>query len=111
MNYQAQKDAITDKVAGVANDTVEGVSRAADRLQREGASLQNSLANKASDLSDKVSTSLKNVGVDTDDVKAAMGDALDALGANIRQVVKNRPMGALAIAAGLGLLFGLMSTR
>lgn len=73
--------------------------------------MQANLANKAADISGKVSTSLRKAGVDTHEAKVAMGDALDALGSNIRQVVKNRPMGALAVAAGIGLLFGLMSTR
>jgi len=111
MTYQPQKDAIADKFVGAVSDAADRAGDLADRLQKQGANAQDMLANKAAELSGQVSATLKKVGVDTDDVKGAMGDALDQLGSNLRQIVKNRPIGALALAAGIGLLFGIMSAR
>ena len=44
-------------------------------------------------------------------MRKTLNSSLDAIGKSLRVKVRERPLGALAVAAAIGLVFGVMSNR
>lgn len=100
MTYQEQQDAIKNKVVGVANDASDRASNFADAATRQGA-----------DLANRASKALNDAGLDTDSLGNAISSALDTVAKSVRSTVRDRPLGALAVTAAIGLILGAMSSR
>lgn len=100
MTYQEQQDAIKNKVVGVVNDASDRASNLADSATRQGA-----------DLANRASKALSDAGVDTELLGSAFSSAIDLLAKSVRSNVRDRPLGALAVTAAIGLILGAMSNR
>lgn len=109
MTYQEQKDAIKDKVVGVVNDTSDRAQSVADKAKNEGAAVRRNVTDTASDIANRARDAINSV--DADSVRSTLAASLDAVGKSLRVKVRERPLGALAVAAVLGLVLGAMSNR
>lgn len=94
---------------GIAWSTRHPASQA--RRSIGGAQAADRVARTTSDLADQVSTSLKSYGVDTDQMKAIARDQAGQLQQALVDTVRSRPIAALAVAAALGVVLGVMTTR
>lgn len=70
-----------------------------------------SAANAAGEALTNINHKLKAVGVDTDVMKDAAKEQVSDLQKLIADELKARPLRTLGIAAGVGLLVGLLATR
>ena len=111
MSYQEQQDAIKNKLTGVVNDVGDHVSNVADKASKEGAAAKREIVDAASDMASRATEALNDAGFDTDSVSKALRSSLGVVAANLRKSVRGRPLAALAVAAGIGLLLGAMSSR
>lgn len=116
MAYQEQMDSVKQKVTAAVGNAVDSAakvadsaSKLADKAQTGGAALSRDLGNQAADLSGQVSSSMKGFGADAADLTATMGDAWDALEERFRELVRRRPMRAVAVSVAVGMLLGYMS--
>jgi ElaB/YqjD/DUF883 family membrane-anchored ribosome-binding protein len=109
MTYQEQKDAIKDKVVGVVNDVSDRASSVADKARSEGAAAKREVYGAANDIASRARDAINSV--DTDSMRKTINSSLDAIGKSLRVKVRERPLGALAVAAAIGLVFGVMSNR
>jgi ElaB/YqjD/DUF883 family membrane-anchored ribosome-binding protein len=100
MSYEENRDRMMNKASSLAGEAIDRGAQAADRVART-----------TSDLADQVSGSLKSYGVDTDQVKAIAKDQVGQLQQALADTVRSRPLGALAVAAALGVVLGVMTTR
>lgn len=101
------KTRATDKADTVKKRVKESVQNA----EREVSELGDDVARGASDLADAVSSRLKTVGVDTDVMANLAKDQASELQRLIGDELRSHPMRALGIAAALGVVVGLMTTR
>lgn len=98
-------------VADKAQSAVDAVQQRASELQDTVARGATRAAETVSRAADGVSSRLRSAGVDTDVmVEAAKGKASE-LQQLIVDEVKSRPLRALGVAAALGLVVGLLSSR
>jgi ElaB/YqjD/DUF883 family membrane-anchored ribosome-binding protein len=111
MTYQEQQDAIKNKVVGTYNDVAGHMSNIADKAAREGASAKRDIANTASDLANRASDALNEAGVDTESLSKALRSSLESISKSVGAIVRERPLGALAVTAALGLIIGAISSR
>lgn len=102
-NLEAANDAATE--------TLEAVKNGADTASREASELATTMARSAGELAETVNTKLKTVGVDTDMMVTAAKDQASELQRLISDEISNRPVRALGIAAAVGLVVGLMTSR
>jgi ElaB/YqjD/DUF883 family membrane-anchored ribosome-binding protein len=113
MAYQERVDAATQKAANAANDAASNVadsaSKAAEKIQTGADSVRREVVNRAADLGDQLSDTVKRLGVDTSEIKASMDDAWDALEGRFRELVRRRPVRAVVVAAAVGVLLGFVS--
>ena len=109
MSYQEQKDAIKDKVVGVVNEVSDRAASVAEKAKHEGAAARREVVNAASDLAERASDALDSIDAET--VGKTLSASLDAIGKTLRKKVRERPLGALAVAAAIGLVLGAMSGR
>ncbi len=109
MTYQEQKDAIKDKVVGVVNDVGDRASSVADKARSEGAAAKREVYGAASDIADRARDAYNSI--DADSMRKTLNSSLDAIGKSLRVKVRERPLGALAVAAAVGLVLGVMSNR
>jgi ElaB/YqjD/DUF883 family membrane-anchored ribosome-binding protein len=109
MTYQEQKGAIKDKVAGVVGDMTDRAASVAEKARSEGAAAKREVVNVASDLANRASEALNSVDAET--VGKTVSASFNALGQSLRAKVRERPLGALAVAAAIGLVLGAMSKR
>ncbi len=109
MTYQEQKDAIKDKVVGVVNDVSDRASNVADKARSEGAAARREVYGAANDIADRARDAYNSI--DADSMRKTINSSLDAIGKSLRVKVRERPLGALAVAAAIGLVFGVMSNR
>lgn len=87
------------------------VRQDAETLRQDASELGETVMRNASEVAETVSAKLKAVGVDTDVmVDAAKGQASE-LQRLIAEELRARPLRALGIAAALGLVVGMMTTR
>lgn len=100
MSYEENRDRMINKASGLAGDAIDRGAQVADRVART-----------TSDLADQVSTSLKSYEVDTDQMKAIAKDQAGQLQQALVDTVRSRPIAALAVAAALGVVLGVMTTR
>jgi ElaB/YqjD/DUF883 family membrane-anchored ribosome-binding protein len=111
MSMQDQAEKAIDTAAGSARSTLNGVSDAVNGAHDQGERLAKNVARQTSQFAGQVSSSLKSAGLDTDKLaEQARGQARDLQSALI-ETIRSRPVGALAVAAGIGLFIGLMSSR
>ncbi len=111
MSLEEQKSRIAAAARSAKSDLDNRVDAATANVKQEAADLQDSVMRGASDLAENVSTKLKSVGVDTDVmVNAAKGRATE-LQKLLMSELQDRPMRALGIAAAVGVLFGMLSSR
>jgi len=109
MTYQEQKDTIKDKVVGVYNDVSDRAGNVADKARSEGAAAKRDVFGAANDIAGRAVDAISKV--DTDSVRKSLNASLDAVGKSLRGTVRERPLGALAVAAAIGLVLGVMSNR
>jgi ElaB/YqjD/DUF883 family membrane-anchored ribosome-binding protein len=100
MTYQEQQEAIKNKVVGVVNDAADRAGDLADKASRQG-----------TDIANRASKALNDAGVDTDSLGNAISSAFDTLAKSVRTTVRDRPLGAIAVTAAIGLILGAMSSR
>lgn len=82
-----------------------------ERAEREARSRGDDLHRSASDMAENVSAKLKNVGVDTDVMAQAAHDQMTELQRLLADELRARPFRALGVAAAVGFVFALMTTR
>jgi ElaB/YqjD/DUF883 family membrane-anchored ribosome-binding protein len=111
MNYQEQQEAIKQKVAGTVNDVAGHMSNLADKARTEGAATKRNLSTTASDLANRATDALNDAGLDTESLSNALRSSLQAISKSLGAVVRDRPLGALAVTAVIGLVIGAMSSR
>lgn len=111
MNEHLNKNRTMNKAEAMKDDMMDRAKTETERLERDGRSAVDNLANKASDVADTVSTKLKTVGVDTDVMVTAAKDQATELQRMLAQELQARPMRALGVAAAVGLFVGLLTTR
>ena len=109
MTYQEQKDAIQDKVVGVVNDIGARAASVAEKARSESAAAGRDVAGAANDIAGRAKDALNSV--DADSLRQSLNASLDAIGKSLRMKVRDRPLGALAVAAAIGLVLGVMSNR
>ena len=109
MTYQEQKDAIKDKVVGVVNDVSDRAADVADKARREGAAAKRDVYGAANDIASRARDTINSV--DADSMRRTLNNSLDAIGKSLRVKVRERPLGALAVAGVIGLVLGVMSNR
>lgn len=94
-----------------AEDAANRVKQETETLRQDASKLGEKMMRDASEMADTVSTKLKSVGVDTDVmVDAAKGQASE-LQRLIAEELRTHPLRALGIAAALGVVVGLMTSR
>ena len=111
MSYQEQQDAIKHKVVGTYNDVAGHMSNIADKAGTEGAAAKREISRTASDLANRATDALHDAGVDTDSLSKALRSSLDSISKSVSSIVRDRPLGALAVTAVIGLVLGAMSSR
>jgi len=111
MTYQEQQDAIKNKVVGTANDVTDRASGFADRASRQAGEAKKQVVNTASDYANRAVDALNDYGVDTDNIGKALTSSADSIGKSLRSLVRDRPLGALALTAAIGLIIGAMTSR
>ena len=82
----------------------EHASEAVDRFADAATSV-------AGNVSDQAAKALSRAGVEGDNLKSALGNVLESAGAEVRGIIRDKPMGALAAAAAFGLVVGLATRR
>jgi ElaB/YqjD/DUF883 family membrane-anchored ribosome-binding protein len=102
-NFEAAND--------TATETIEAVKNGAETASREASELASTVVRSAGEIADTVATKLKTVGVDTDVMVTAAKDQASELQRLIGEEISNRPVRALGIAAAVGLVVGLMTSR
>ena len=111
MSYQEQQDAIKNKVVGTYNDVAGHMSNVADTASRQGVAAKRDLQSAASDIATRATDALHDAGVDTDSMSKALRSSADSISKSLSSIVRDRPLGALAITAVVGLIIGAMSSR
>jgi ElaB/YqjD/DUF883 family membrane-anchored ribosome-binding protein len=111
MAYQEQQDAIKNKVVGVVSDVGDRMSNVADNASRQGAAAKREISNAASDVASRAADALNDAGIDTDSLGKALNSSMDSVAKSLRSLVRDRPLGALAVTAAIGLIVGAMSSR
>jgi len=111
MAAMPKTETVFKSVDGLKEEAIGRASAAFDAAQREAADLQDEVTRRAAKAADTFAAKLKAAGVDTDVmVEAAKGQA-GALQRFLADEVKSRPVRALGVAAALGLVVGLISSR
>lgn len=111
MTYQEQQDAIKNKVVGVVNDVADRAASVADSASRQGAAAKKEVMRTAADVAHRASDALSEAGIDTDSLSKALSTSVESISRSVRTMVRDRPLGALAITAAIGLILGAMSSR
>ncbi len=116
MAYQDQMDAVKQKVATAVGNAADSAAKVADsaaklrdKAQTDGGALWRDIGNRAADLSGQVSDSMKSLGADAADLTATVGDAWDALEERFRELVRRRPVRAVAVSVAVGSVLGFVS--
>ena len=109
MTYQEQKDAIKDKVVGVVNDASDRAASVAEKAKSEGEAVKRDIYSAANDIAGRAKDAINSV--DADSVRKTLSASADAIGKSLRDKVRERPLGALAVAGLIGLVLGVMSNR
>ena len=111
MSYQEQQEAIKNKVTGVVSDFSDRAADVADRASRQADGARKDLSRTASDIASRAKGALDDAGVDTDSLGKALSSSFDAVAKSLRDTVRDRPLGAIAVTAAIGLIIGAMSSR
>jgi len=96
MTYQEQQDAIKNKATELGD-------RASGFMDKAG--------RQANDAKKQAVDTLHDYGVDTDTLGKALTSSADSIGKSLRSLVRDRPLGALAVTAAVGLIIGAMTSR
>lgn len=100
-----------ESTKAAAEQAANRVRQDTESLRQDASELGDKMMRNASEMAENVSTKLKSVGVDTDVmVDAAKGQASE-LQRIITEELRTRPLRALGIAAALGIVVGMMTTR
>ena len=111
MTYQEQQEAIKNKVVGVANDVADRASSVVGEASRQTAAAKHQIASAATDVANRAAGALNDAGVDTESLSRSLGDSFNSIAGAMRKMVRERPLGALAVTAVFGLILGAMSNR
>ncbi len=111
MTYQDQQDAIKNKVSGTVTEVADRASGMMDKASRQAGEAKRQVMNTASDYANRAADTLQDYGVDTDSLSKALGSSLDSVAKSVRGMVRDRPLGALAVTAAIGLIIGAMTSR
>jgi ElaB/YqjD/DUF883 family membrane-anchored ribosome-binding protein len=98
-------------VEDTAEAAKESVSAMAGEMRKDLGELGESIAANAQQAVSTVSGRLKSVGVDPEVMANAAKDQASLLQQFIAEELKTRPVRALGVAAAIGLVVGLMTTR
>lgn len=107
MSYSDNRERVARSVEAAKQEANEAVRNIADKASREAGDLKRAVADAAGE----VNTRLKDVGVDTDVMVSAAKEQVSELQRLVSDELRARPMRALGIAAAVGFIFGIMSTR
>ncbi len=94
---------IEDHVSSLSNSVNSMANDAADRGSR--------LADKASEVSGQVASSLRGMGINTDQLAVAARREIGAIEGALVDAVRARPLRAIALAGIAGLLIGVTRGR
>jgi ElaB/YqjD/DUF883 family membrane-anchored ribosome-binding protein len=111
MTYQDQQDAIKNKVVNSANDVADRAADVYDKASRQAGQAKKQVTNAASDYANRAVDTLNEYGVDTDSFGRALSTSANSIAKSLRGAVRDRPLGALAITAAVGLIIGAMTSR
>jgi len=111
MAAMQKNEGVFKSVDGLKEEAIGRASAAYDAAQREAAELQEEVTRRAAQAASTFAAKLKAAGVDTDVMVEAAKDQAGALQRYLASEVKNRPVRALGVAAALGLVVGLLSSR
>lgn len=103
--------ALFTRKQNMAEDVASRASDAARSVRSSAGSAVQTLANDASEAAANASRRLKSVGVDTDVMMHAAAERSSQLQTMIHDQVRRRPFRTLGVAAMLGALVGLLTTR
>ncbi|MGL5114867.1 MAG: hypothetical protein ACRC7G_15650 [Beijerinckiaceae bacterium] len=92
--------ALSDKAAGVSS-----------AIRRDLEDVGHSIADSASGVAATVSDRLKSVGVEADALAAAAKDEATVLQKLVADEMRKHPLRTLGVAAAIGVVVGLMSSR
>jgi ElaB/YqjD/DUF883 family membrane-anchored ribosome-binding protein len=98
-------------VEDTAEAAKDSVTAMAGEVRKDLGELGESIANNAQQAVSTVSDRLKSVGVDPDILASVAKDQASNLQQFIAEELKTRPVRALGVAAAVGLVLGLMTTR
>jgi ElaB/YqjD/DUF883 family membrane-anchored ribosome-binding protein len=89
----------------------KAIETASEFLTERSTQVKDAISRGAGELVDTVSTKLNAYGVDTDAVTQTVKEQSIKLRDLIGDELRSRPVRALGIAAGIGLVIGFMSRR
>jgi len=95
-------------LAGKASETFKDVKDAASDV---AGGVKDDLRKTADNASDEVDRHVSKTRADVEELKDAAYGLIDSLGEQARDVIRGKPIGALAAAATFGLLVGLATRR
>lgn len=95
-------------LAGKASDTLKDVRDTADAV---AGGVKDDLRKTKENASDEMNRHVSKTQADVEDLKDAAYGLIDSLGEQARDVIRGKPIGALAAAATFGLLVGLATRR
>jgi ElaB/YqjD/DUF883 family membrane-anchored ribosome-binding protein len=107
MSYPDNRERVARSVESAKQEASEAVRSVADKAGREATDLKRAVSEAAGQVNER----LKEVGVDTDVLVNSAKEQASELQRMIGDELRARPMRALGIAAAVGFIFGIMSTR
>jgi len=82
-----------------------------DIMANEATQIQDKLSRKASEYGDTINDKLKSAGVDTDKISYVAREQISDLQRLIGDELRQKPFRTIGIAAVIGLVAGLLSSR
>lgn len=107
MSFASQKNEMLKSAESLKDEAASKVASGVETVQRDATRLHDAVT----DMAGTVSNKLKTVGVDTDVMVTAAKDQASELQRLIGDELRARPLRALSIAAALGVVVGLLTSR
>jgi ElaB/YqjD/DUF883 family membrane-anchored ribosome-binding protein len=95
----------------VVENIEDRVRKGAEAIEDNATEMTNTVMRSAGELAETVSSKLMTVGVDTDKMATLAKDQASELQRMIGDELRTHPMRALGIAAAVGVVVGLMTSR
>ena len=107
MSFESRKNEVLKSAESLRDEASSKVASGVESVQRDATKLHDAVT----DMAGTVSSKLKTVGVDTDVMVTAAKDQASELQRLISDELRARPLRALGIAAAVGLIVGLLTSR